>query len=151
MDDPARLAERGIKLNNFRNQVQKRQFQRANTFTFGEAQHASTLLQAATNSQRPPMRPRTGGLDKSFAFPAVKEAVNAMSACHEDEQEADSSFGTQGSSPGGGDSPCPTSKMGRHSLKLGKEFGMLSMHGGGGGGRRALERAQTAATLMFTR
>lgn len=49
MDDPARLAERSLNLNAFRAAVgnQKRQFTRANTFTFGQAQHASTILRAA--------------------------------------------------------------------------------------------------------
>lgn len=47
MDDPNRLAERSIKLNSFRAGQKHRQFLRANTFTFGQAQHASTMLKIA--------------------------------------------------------------------------------------------------------
>ncbi|KAK4053860.1 m-phase inducer phosphatase [Microbotryomycetes sp. JL201] len=164
MDDPNRLAERSVNLNNFRNQ--KRQFQRANTFTFGQAQHASIALKAATQAERSretadskaPVEPsnarkpfqrrkdgeNTDGFDRSFAFPAVKASTRSpgMSAFHEEDTDADCSFGTNGSSPGKGDSPCPTTKIGRHSLKI----PML-----GGLGRRGLERAQTSSILMFTR
>lgn len=172
MDDPNRLAERSVNLNNFRNQ--KRQFQRANTFTFGQAQHASTVLKAATqagrlqvpgvaisgddslsNPLRKPFQPKnvqqesgTDGFDKSFSFPSVKPVKSAttMTACHEEENEGDCSFGTNGSSPGGGgDSPCPVNKVGRHSLKI------PLMSGPRFGGRRGLERAQTSSILMFTR
>ncbi|KAM0792372.1 hypothetical protein ACM66B_005052 [Microbotryomycetes sp. NB124-2] len=168
MDDPNRLLERSVNLNNFRNQ--KRQFQRANTFTFGQAQHASTILKAATQAERSSKAPVSAvepsresaagerkpfqrrkdaensgdGFDRSFAFPAVKASARSpgMSAFHEEDTDADLSFGTNGSSPGKGDSPCPTNKIGRHSLKI----PML-----GGLGRRGLERAQTSSILMFTR
>ncbi|KAK4058786.1 m-phase inducer phosphatase [Microbotryomycetes sp. JL221] len=195
MDDPNRLAERSVNLNNFRNQ--KRQFQRANTFTFGQAQHASIMLKSAGTLAAPKDRmtapsPTIGpdsnvrakavrrggfhllptkdenkapdGFDRSFEFPASKkgaattthvlasnDTTNMMTACHEEDTEADCSFGsTNGSSPDKGDSPCPTNKLGRHSLKI--PMMMLGGTGAGGrGGRRALERAQTSSILMFTR
>lgn len=62
----------------------------------------------------------------------------------EEEHEADSSF--EKSSAGGSsplrDSPCPGSKIGRHSLKLGKESKNR---------RGMMERAQTSSVLMFRR
>ncbi|SCV69076.1 BQ2448_2096 [Microbotryum intermedium] len=199
MDDPEHIAKRSTQLNNFRQR--KRQFQRANTFTFGQGQHASTMMQTVTTATRPALQPSQshnirGSLDETFSFPAKASAdkpmpmpvamamdhspsVNAgtesknksksmtgMLACHEDENEgADSSFGTNGSSPSGaGDSPCPGGKLSRHSVPFGRKtmpdfapaFRPPPMKqpfaiGGGGTARRTFERAHTSAALMFKR
>ncbi|SGY72622.1 BQ5605_C005g03191 [Microbotryum silenes-dioicae] len=197
MDDPEHMAKRSTQLNNFRQR--KRQFQRANTFTFGQGQQASMMMQTATMATRPPLHPSQshnirGSLDETFSFPAKASTNKPMSmsmamamdqspsasagtenknkskakpgmlACHEDENEgADSSFGTNGSSPSGaGDSPCPGGKLSRHSVPFGRKtvpnfapaFRPPSAKqpfaiGGGGTARRTFERAHTSAALMF--
>ncbi|KAM0756431.1 hypothetical protein T439DRAFT_331258 [Meredithblackwellia eburnea MCA 4105] len=157
MDDPEHIAMRSQDLNSFRHQ-QKRPFSRASSFTFGEARSTAAILAASQHA--PPVKSRKaafvdrgagggggGGLAPTgFVFPATgKASASSSSMITEEEHESgDSSFGTNpGSSPcaGGGDSPCPSSKVGRHSLKIGKEVG----------GRRGLDRAQTSSILMFTR
>lgn len=181
MDDPLHDAKRSVNLHNFRNQNQKRQFQRANTFTFGQAQHASAMLQSATShpdrhslqaGTRKPLEPtsrngvvarkRSGGLDETFSFPAIKGGVTPsqsstggdMSACQEDDLEADSSFGTaSGSSPGGGDSPCPVNKRNATMGRNGMSDKNKMMLGGKAAtlGPRTFQRAQTSSILMFHR
>ncbi|BGP37867.1 m-phase inducer phosphatase [Rhodotorula kratochvilovae] len=175
MDHPEHDAKRSLNLNKFRDQ--KRVFNRASSFTFGQAQHASALLRtaeatgsmASTGGYARSRRPVSGGTFLSrqalepvgFQFPhpgkkpstsctsvastaaAVAASTAALSITEED-HEGDSSFGTNGSSPGGpaGGSPCPpSSKMSRPMLKLG---GMLHP-------RRGLERAATASVLTFSR
>lgn len=181
MDHPEHDAKRSLNLNKFRDQ--KRVFNRASSFTFGQAQHASALLRsaeekgpkAATGGYAKSRRPVSSGTFMSrqalepagFQFPrpgkkpsgpscnstsnaspsaaaAVAASTAALSITEED-HEGDSSFGTNGSSPGGpaGGSPCPpSSKMGaRPMFKLG---GMLHP-------RRGLERAATASVLTFSR
>lgn len=148
MDDPEHIAKRSVDLHAFRQQ--KRQFSRASSFTFGQAQSASAMLQAVV--ARPPLArqqlERTQSLAPSgFVFPAADRVQPGRMAIEEEDHDADSSFGTHsGSSPGVGDSPCPTSKskVGKHSLKIGKELF-------GNGGRRVLERAQTSSISMFKR
>ncbi|GAA5896270.1 hypothetical protein JCM8208_001830 [Rhodotorula glutinis] len=189
MDHPEHDAKRSLNLNKFRDQ--KRVFNRASSFTFGQAQHASALMRsheaglgkAATAGYAKARRPVSGGTFLSrqaleptgFQFPrpsksgaasgggggggnssssggsssaqaaaGVSASTAALSITEED-HEGDSSFGTNGSSPGGpaGGSPCPpSSKMGaRPVFKLG---GMLHP-------RRGLERAATASVLTFSR
>jgi len=196
MDHPEHDAKRSLNLNKFRDQ--KRVFNRASSFTFGQAQHASALLRsheaglglgsakAATAGYAKARRPVSGGAflgrqalePTGFQFPrpgkggsasgggggssgaggssasggalsasaaaCVAASAAALSITEED-HEGDSSFGTNGSSPGGpaGGSPCPpSSKMGaRPVFKLG---GMLHP-------RRGLERAATASVLTFSR
>lgn len=172
MDHPEHDKKRSVNLNKFREA--KRQFNRAASFTFGQAQHASTMLRtaAATGStaatqgargsrSRKPLEP------PGFQFPtgvskvktsshllappsatASLAATTAQFSITEEEHEGDSSFGTNGSSPGGpsGGSPCPpSSKLGRHSLKLGTGGGMLYPR------KMGLERAATASVLTFSR
>lgn len=178
MDHPEHDAKRSLNLNKFRDQ--KRQFNRASSFTFGQAQHASTLLRAAdaagamsstsgfARSRRPlsssAFTSSRSSLEPSgFQFPhGSKKAASSSTACAsaasvaastatlsitEEDHEGDSSFGTNGSSPGGpaGGSPCPpSSKMGaRPSLKLGTGGAMLYSR------RMGLERAATASILTF--
>ncbi|BGO97654.1 M-phase inducer phosphatase [Rhodotorula toruloides] len=178
MDHPEHDAKRSLNLNKFRDQ--KRQFNRASSFTFGQAQHASTLLRAAdaagamsstsgfARSRRPlsssAFTSSRAALEPSgFQFPhGSKKASSSSTACAsaasvaastatlsitEEDHEGDSSFGTNGSSPGGpaGGSPCPpSSKMGaRPSLKLGTGGAMLYSR------RMGLERAATASILTF--
>ena len=153
MDDPEHVAKRAIDLNSFRHQ-QKRQFSRASSFTFGEGRAAAAALAAASSSattfgqaigsSRQAFERGLSTLAPSnFVFPATRQQSNGgMMITEEEHESGDSSFGTNpGSSPGAGDSPCPTSKVGRHSLKIGKEVG----------GRRPMERAQTSSILMFKR
>ncbi|KAL8283174.1 hypothetical protein RQP46_005952 [Phenoliferia psychrophenolica] len=153
MDDPEHVAKRSVDLNSFRHQ-QKRQFSRASSFTFGEGRAAAAQLAAASSSSTTfsqAMGTRQaferGALTlapANFVFPATRQqqqSSGGMMITEEEHESGDSSFGTNpGSSPGAG-SPCPTSKVGRHSLKIGKEVG----------GRRPMERAQTSSILMFTR
>lgn len=177
MDNPEHGAKRSLNLNKFRDQ--KRQFNRASSFTFGQAQHASTLLRSAevagamssTNGYARSHRPLSSSsyLKKplepaGFEFPVpskksstgsttVSTAAVAASAATlsitEEDHEGDSSFGTNGSSPGGpaGGSPCPpSSKLGaRPSLRLGSGGGTLFPR------KKGLERAATASILTFSR
>ena len=153
MDDPEHIAKRSVDLNSFRHQ-QKRQFNRASSFTFGEGRAAAATLAAASSSTAtfgPSIGTRKSSFERgtsktlapsNFVFPVTRQTSGGMMIEEEHETSGDSSFGTNpGSSPGVGDSPCPTSKVGRHSLKIGKEVG----------GRRPMERAQTSSILMFTR
>ena len=167
MDDPNHLDKRSVDLNAFRQQ--KRQFNRAKSFTFGEATSASTLLQSSTMANSRPNHhnpyPTNSNLNRqpslappmNFVFPGGKPKLSSTSSSTmllgvkaggltitEEEHDGDSSFGTtSGSSPGGGgDSPCPGMKMGRPPLKFGPD--VL-------GARRPMERAQTSAVLMFGR
>lgn len=151
MDDPEHNAKRSVDLNSFRHQ-QKRTFNRASSFTFGEGRHAAAVLAAAASSSTATFQPQVGArksFERSaalnpagFAFPAPPKATAPGNMIEEEHESGDSSFGTNpDSSPGAGDSPCPTSKVGRHSLKIGKEVG----------GRRPLERAQTSSGLFFKR
>lgn len=156
MDDPNHLDKRSVDLNAFRQQ--KRSFNRAKSFTFGEAHAASTLLQSSTmaNSRPQLMRQTSLAPAMTFVFPGNKKSTTATTptalgsktsgglAVTEEEHDGDSSFGTgSGSSPGGGgDSPCPAgSKLGNKPLKFGQE--VL--------GRRPMMRAQTSTVLMFGR
>lgn len=137
MDDPEHNAKRSVDLHAFRQQT--RQFNRASSFTFGQAQSASAMLKAASTTR--PLINRANSLAPSgFVFPVTAHKGDTkMAITEEDHESGDSSFGTNsGSSPGGDGSPCPTSKVGRHSLKIGKELG----------GRRILERAQTAVSMF---
>ena len=183
MDNPDHCVKRSLNLNKFRDQ--KRQFNRASSFTFGQAQHASMMLRtaeatgaaAAANgygrSRRPvsssaysqkPLElpgfefpiaskksslaaaPRDGHL--TAVTPSAVAASTAGLSITEEDHEGDSSFGTNGSSPGGpaGGSPCPpSSKMGtRPSLKLGSGGTALFQ-------RKGLERAATSSVLTFSR
>ncbi|GJN88606.1 hypothetical protein Rhopal_001572-T1 [Rhodotorula paludigena] len=179
MDHPEHNAKRSIGLNKFRDQ--KRVFNRASSFTFGQAQHASAMLRTAevTGStastfgrsgrrpasgssflQRQPLQPvgfqfpRTGQTKPSTACTsststaAVAASTAALSITEED-HEGDSSFGTNGSSPGGpaGGSPCPPSSKigGRSTLKLGSGGSALYAR------KMGLERAATASVLTFSR
>lgn len=160
MDDPDHLAKRSVDLNAFRQQ--KRQFNRAKSFTFGESANAGALLSTTNYAKIRPSLSRQGSgstlAPGAFIFPkgrAVDGAAGAprattpgggksgMTITEEGEHEGDSSFGaSSGSSPGGGggDSPCPSSKTGRIvTLKIGP------------GARRPMERAQTSNVLMFGR
>ena len=167
MDDPNHLDKRSVDLNAFRQQ--KRQFNRAKSFTFGEATSASTLLQSSTMANSRPNHhnpyPTNSNLTRqpslappmNFVFPGGKPKLSSTSSSTlllgvkaggltitEEEHDCDSSFGTtSGSSPGGGDSPCPGMKMGRPPLKFGPD--VLGTR------RRPMERAQTSAVLMFGR
>ncbi|GAA6037184.1 hypothetical protein JCM8097_008776 [Rhodosporidiobolus ruineniae] len=182
MDHPEHDAKRSVNLNKFREA--KRQFNRAASFTFGQAQHASTMLRTAEvtgggsstlqNSfsrgvrARKPLEPpgfqfplAAGGGSKKSSSSLLAPPANAITASvvastaqlsiTEEDHEGDSSFGTNasGSSPGGpgaGGSPCPpSSKLGRHSLKLGAGGGMLYPR------KMGLERAATASVLTFSR
>lgn len=153
MDDPDHFIKRSIDLNAFR---QQRSFNRAKSFTFGESTATSTLLSVGMGC-RPKLARQNSLAPSGFNFPPLKNAPSASSASNstedavrgeimiaeEDHETGDTSFGTgtTGSSPGPvGDSPCPANKVGRFSLKLGKEATI--------GGRR-LERAQTSTVLMF--
>ncbi|GAA5823007.1 hypothetical protein JCM11251_004455 [Rhodosporidiobolus azoricus] len=174
MDHPEHDAKRSININKFREQ--KRQFNRAASFTFGQAQHASTLLRnaessstsntsafARTKSRRalePPgfQFPLAGAGMKtgssSFLAPPPSAAAVAASTAQlsitEEDHEGDSSFGSgNGSSPCGamGGSPCPPSS---------KTMGRHSLKLGPGGGmfnprKLGLERAATASVLTFSR
>ncbi|GAA5968099.1 hypothetical protein JCM11641_003730 [Rhodosporidiobolus odoratus] len=164
MDHPEHDAKRSVNLNKFREA--KRQFNRAASFTFGQAQHASTLLRTAESTathrshrNRLPLEP------PGFQFPNVSKksgssmlappvsavaASTAQLSITEEDHEGDSSFGStaNGSSPCGpsGGSPCPpSSKLGRHSLKLGSGGGMLYPR------KMGFERAATASILTFSR
>ncbi|GAA5848376.1 hypothetical protein JCM8547_004496 [Rhodosporidiobolus lusitaniae] len=174
MDHPEHDAKRSVNLNRFREQ--KRQFSRASSFTYGQAQHATSLLRAneaagstsstqnysRSNRSRKPLEPPgfqfpLGGASKktgsSFLAPPASATVmmaasTAQLSITEEDHEGDSSFGTNGSSPGGpsGGSPCPpSSKLGRHSLKLGSGGGAFYPR------KMGLERAATASVLPFAR
>lgn len=164
MDDPEHIAKRSVDLHAFRQK--NRQFSRANSFTFGQAQSASAMLQAVVS--RPPLArqqlERTQSLAPSgFVFPSNVSAENAKPvsgsgrmSIEEEDHDGDSSFGTNpGSSPGVGDSPCPTSKskliMGRSTFKIGKELFGNGAGAAAGGSRRVLARAQTSSISMFKR
>ncbi|BGP13823.1 hypothetical protein JCM10213_006343 [Rhodosporidiobolus nylandii] len=173
MDHPEHDAKRSVNLNKFREQ--KRQFNRAASFTFGQAQHASTMLRTSdttnkesstrdysrSNRSRLPLEPpgfqfphATKKAGSSMLAPPISTAAVAASTAQlsitEEDHEGDSSFGStgQGSSPCGamGGSPCPpSSKVGRHSLKLGSGGGMLYPR------KVGFERAATASVLTFSR
>ncbi|GAA5871705.1 hypothetical protein JCM3774_003023 [Rhodotorula dairenensis] len=184
MDNPDHCVKRSLNLNKFRDQ--KRQFNRASSFTFGQAQHASTMLRTAEatgavaamngfgRSRRPTSTscyPKQPLELPGFEFPivsnkqslaatgdAISTSASATAAAvaastaglsiTEEDHEGDSSFGTNGSSPGGpaGGSPCPpSSKMGvRPTLKLGSGGTALFQ-------RKGLERAATSSVLTFSR
>lgn len=186
MDNPDHCVKRSLNLNKFRDQ--KRQFNRASSFTFGQAQHASTMLRTAEvtgavaamngfgRSRRPtstscyPKKPLelpgfefpipSNKLSLAASADAMSTSATAATAAAavaastaslsitEEDHEGDSSFGTNGSSPGGpaGGSPCPpSSKMGmRPSLKLGSGGTALFQ-------RKGLERAATSSVLTFSR
>ncbi|GAA5951925.1 hypothetical protein JCM8115_005279 [Rhodotorula mucilaginosa] len=183
MDNPDHCVKRSLNLNKFRDQ--KRQFNRASSFTFGQAQHASMMLRtaeatgaaAAANgygrsrrpvsssaySQKPlelpgfefPIASKKSSLaaaprdgNSTAVTPSAVAASTAGLSITEEDHEGDSSFGTNGSSPGGpaGGSPCPpSSKMGtRPSLKLGSGGTALFQ-------RKGLERAATSSVLTFSR
>jgi len=133
MDHPEHDAKRSVHLDKFRKQ--KGVFNRASSFTFGQAQHASALLRNAEGGNRRPLslNPRKALEPTGFQFPTRPSITTTPSggkgkskglSVHEEDGECDSSFGTNGSSPcggGAGGSPCPpTSKQlfGRSSSKL---------------------------------
>ncbi|KAK4701043.1 M-phase inducer tyrosine phosphatase, partial [Phenoliferia sp. Uapishka_3] len=149
MDDPDHTVKRSADLNSFRHQ-QKRQFHRASSFTFGDGRAAAATLAAADSSATTfgasigPRKSFERGnatlAPTNFFFPPQSKLNGGMVIAEEEHESGDSSFGTNpGSSPGLGDSPCPTSKaFGRHSLKIGKEFGR----------RQPMQRAQTSISMF---
>ncbi|GAA5920671.1 hypothetical protein JCM1841_002887 [Sporobolomyces salmonicolor] len=167
MDHPEHDAKRTVNLDKFRRQ--KGIFNRASSYTFGQAQHASAMLRNAdvnsANPRRPvSLNPRKPLEPAGFQFPArapmattpsAPTAAGSTLAIHEEDHEGDSSFGTNCSSPCGGannGSPCPpTSKtLGRQSLKLMKEpipitSKLLNTR------RPMTGRAQTSGILTFAR
>ncbi|GAA6012467.1 hypothetical protein JCM11491_004341 [Sporobolomyces phaffii] len=128
MDHPEHDAKRSVNLDKFRKQ--KGVFNRASSFTFGQAQHASALLRNAEGGSKRPLslNPRKALEPTGFEFPARPSMITTPSgtkskglSVHDEDGEGDSSFGTNGSSPcGSGGSPCPpTSKgIGRASSRL---------------------------------
>ncbi|GAA5885341.1 hypothetical protein JCM6882_009578 [Rhodosporidiobolus microsporus] len=178
MDHPEHDAKRSININKFREQ--KRQFNRAASFTFGQAQHASTLLRnaessssnsntsgfARTKSRRAleppgfqfPLSVVGGGGGKKsssslLAAPTSAAAVAASTAqlsITEEDHEGDSSFG----SGTNGSSPCGPS--GGSPCPPSSKTGRHSLKLGTGGGmlyprKLGLERAATASVLTFSR
>ncbi|GAA6063281.1 hypothetical protein JCM10212_004663 [Sporobolomyces blumeae] len=160
MDHPEHDAKRSVHLDKFRKQ--KGVFNRASSFTFGQAQHASALLRNAEGGARRPLslNPRKPLEPAGFQFPMRPGTATTPSSgkgkglsVHEEDGEGDSSFGTNGSSPcgGAGGSPCPpTSKLGRSSLKLmSQPFAPASKFINT---KRPLAgRAQTSGILSFAR
>ncbi|GAA5931441.1 putative tyrosine protein phosphatase MIH1 [Sporobolomyces koalae] len=160
MDHPEHDAKRSVNLDKFRKQ--KGVFNRASSFTFGQAQHASALLRNAENDSRRPLsfNPRKALEPSGFEFPSRQSLSTTPSgsksnklSVHDEDGEADSSFGTNGSSPcGNGGSPCPlTSKLGgRGSSKLPSQ--PFSLSSKLLNPKRPLAgRAQTSGILSFAR
>lgn len=135
MDAPEHNAKRSVDLHAFRQQ--SRQFNRASSFTFGQASSASAMLKAA--SSRPPLARTNSLAPTGFVFPAAARPEQGMSITEEEHESAgDSSFNAGSSPGGGGDSPCPTSKAGARGF----------MKNEMGAGRRILGRAQTAVSMF---
>lgn len=176
MDDPDHLAKRSVDLNTFRQQ--KRQFNRAKSFTFGEATSVSSTLLTVAMGTRPTIVRQKSLAPSGFVFPPTPLASTLLASSavlisqlaastitiaeEEHETTGDTSFGTNttGSSPsapgGAGESPCPANnKTSRFSLKMGwknsssSSSSHQSQNQGTGGRRMGLERAQTSAVLMF--
>lgn len=108
-----------------------------------------SLAGAQSDFRFPASRPKPGqmGSHSTGHVPTLVKSSSGMSITEEEQDMADSSFGTVGSSPcgGAGDSPCPPgSKLGRHSLRMSAELGRPP-------GPRTFGRAQTSSILMFHR
>jgi len=120
----------------------------------GSKKHLQPPISLGNGDFRFPARPKSGGQlagashsHSTGHVPTLVKSSSGMSITEEEQDLADSSFGTVGSSPCGGvgDSPCPPgSKLGRHSLRMSAELGRPS-------GPRTFGRAQTSSILMFTR
>ncbi|GAA5904882.1 putative tyrosine protein phosphatase MIH1 [Sporobolomyces salmoneus] len=160
MDDRKHADKRTTHLEKFRKQ--KGVFSRASSFTYGQAEHASALLNDAVGGSRRPVSYNSRkALDPdSFKFPTRSSMLTTPSggkkkflSVHDEDGEGDSSISTNGSSPcGAGGSPCPpaSKSSGRPSLKLmGQPFSLSTVSSKGVNTHRPLTgRAKTSAGIL---
>lgn len=152
MDDPQHQQKRSADILTFRQE--KRHFSRARSFTFGESMSSSSRPDGALsrggggggggdNKAGPPRRPPLAPVPsfqfptlpkKTISAPAASAVASAPTITEEDHDAGDSSFGPDGSSPGGelGGSPCPGGLLRPHGRKasqdvLGLASGSASM------------------------
>lgn len=176
MDDPDYNATRVVELNAFRQQT--RHFNRASSFTFGQAQSAAGLLKAATihpsNNNRPPLARSNTLAPVGFSFPSTNSSTlssksttftststttmnnsrqqiiesTSRMSITEEEHDGDSSFGTNAGSSPGGGDGDSPCPTSKYKVEVGRHS--LKIPTEVGGGRRVFARAQTAVS-MFSR